>query len=129
MTFLENMTFSEISILIIVIVLSVIAIRITLNFDVNKFLENSRKISMGQLKGICPHMEILDVSESRKTIKYGSLFTSPPGTINWICSQCGLIVNSEDDVYRNTEIYKKNPSLILEKQRKFLKEAKKLKII
>ena len=58
-----------------------------------------------------------------------ALFSSPAGTLKWVCSQCGCIVDHEDDVNRINEGYKVNPSLILEKQKKFIKEAKKLKII
>lgn len=121
------MTFLEILILIFAIALSIIAIRISLKFDINKFLENRRKIKLAQLKNICPHGGIIDIMENQ--VKFESYFSSPVGTLNWVCSQCGCIVDHEDDVNRINERYKKNPHLILEKQKRFIKEAKKLKIV
>lgn len=52
------MTFLEILILIIAITLSIIAVRISFKFDINRFLENRRKIKLDQLKNICPHLRI-----------------------------------------------------------------------
>ena len=51
------------------------------------------------------------------------------GTPKWICSQCGCIVDHEDDVNRINEKYSKNPSMILDKQKRFIKKTKKLKKI
>jgi hypothetical protein len=51
------------------------------------------------------------------------------GTPKWICSQCGCVVDHEEDVNRINEKYGKNPSMILEKQKEFIKKAKKLNII
>src|SRR3989344_5637879 len=121
------MTFLEILILIFAIALSIIAIRISLKFDMNKFLENRRKIKLSQLKNICPHGRIIDITGNQ--VKFESLFSSPVGTPKWICSQCGCIVDHEDDVNRINEKYNKNPSMILDKQKIFIKEAKKLKIV
>ena len=121
------MTFLEILILIFAIALSIIAIRISLKFDINKFLENRRKIKLDQLKNICPHGRIIDIKGNQ--ISFESLFSSPMGTPKWICSQCGCTVDHEDDVNRINEKYSKNPSMILDKQKRFIKEAKKLKIV
>lgn len=66
------MTFLGILILIFAIALSIIAIRISFKFDINKFLENRRKIKMDQLKNICPHGRIIDVTGNE--MKFESLF-------------------------------------------------------
>lgn len=121
------MNLSQIIILIGVIVISIIAVRISFKFDLNKYLEDRRKIKLDQLKNICPHGRIIDVNGNR--ISFESLFTSPVGMRKWICSQCGCMVNHKDDVNRIDERYKENPSLILKKQKKFIKKAKKLKIL
>ena len=118
------MTFLEILILIII---SAFAIRFSFKLDLNKFLENRRKIKLDQLKNICPHGRIIDIKGNQICIE--SLFSSPMGTHKWICSQCDCIVDHEDDVNRINEKYSKNPSMILDKQKRFIKEAKKLKIV
>jgi len=119
------MNFSQIIIIIIVIVVSIIAIRISFKFDLNKYLENRRKVKLDRLKNICPHGRIIKEGE-----KFGfeSFFVSSSGTMDYICSQCNAIVGKEH-VDRINEGYLKNPMLVLEKQKKFIKQAKKLKIL
>ena len=109
-----------------IIVISAIAIRISFKFDMNRFLENRRKIKIDQLKNICPHVKPTKVGDK---FAFESFFSSPLGTMKWICSQCGCIVESEDDVNRIGKQYLKNPDLVFKKQKKFIKKAKKLKII
>ena len=119
------MNFTEIIILIIVVVLSVIAIRISFKFDLNKYLENRRKIKIDQLKNICPHGRITNITD-KGIITFESFFVSPIGTMDYACSQCNAIAG-EEHVNRINEQYKHNPSLVFEKQKKFIKKAKKLK--
>ena len=37
----------------------------------------------------CPHWVPIELDDGRPGFQ--SLFTSPPGTLNWICSRCGLV--------------------------------------
>jgi len=101
------MNFSQIIILIIVIVISIIAVRISFKFDLNKYLENRRKIKLDQLKNICPHGRITKVDDN--------------------CSQCNVVVGKEH-ANRINEGCIKNPNLVFKKQKEFIKRAKKLKI-
>jgi len=121
------MTFLEIIILIFAIALSIIAIRLSLKFDVNQFLENRRKIKLDQLKNICPHIHISPQDSTAFILK--SYFSSPRGTSKWFCSQCGLVVESQEDVNRLIESYKKDINLYLKKQKRFINQAKKLKLV
>lgn len=119
-----DIDFSQVIILVIIIVISIIAIRISFKFDLNKYLENRRKIKIDQLKNICPHGRIVKIGG-----KFGfeSFFVSPVGTMDYICSQCNAIVG-EEHLNRINETYKENPSLVFKKQKKFTKRVKKLKI-
>ncbi|MFH1505985.1 MAG: hypothetical protein ABIE94_03255 [archaeon] len=121
------MTFLEILLLILTIVFSIIAIRISFKFDLNRYLENRRKIKIDQLKNICPHGRIIDVTGNE--VKFESFFSSPVGTTKCVCSQCGLVVDSKDEVNRITKPLLKNPDYFIERHRKFVKQAKKLKIV
>ena len=118
------MNFSQIIILIIVIVVSIIAIRISFKFDLNKYLENRRKIKLDQLKNICPHGRIIKVDSK---FAFESFFVSPVGTMDYVCSQCGAVVGKEH-VNRINEKYSKNPTLVFKKQEEFITKAKKLKM-
>lgn len=112
--------------LIIVLVLSAIAIRISFKFDLNKYLENRRKIKLDQLKNICPHGRITNITDDG-LITFESFFVSPAGTMDYICSQCNAVVG-EEHVNRLNERYKENPNLVFEKQKDFSKRLKKLKL-
>jgi len=118
------MNFSQIIILIIVIVISIIAVRISFKFDLNKYLENRRKIKLDQLKNICPHGRITKVDDN---FAFESFFVSPSGTMDYICSQCNVVVGKEH-ANRINEGCIKNPNLVFKKQKEFIKRAKKLKI-
>ena len=102
-----------------------IIIRIAVKFDLNRYLEEQRKIKIAQLKNICSHInyryEIKD-----KGLVFEHLFSSPVGTLQWSCSRCGLIVNSEEEVNRIVESF--NPKDYIRKSKKFYKQAKKLKL-
>ncbi len=112
--------------ILILILIGAIAIRISFKFDLNKYLENRRKIKLDQLKNICPHGRFI---KKGGEFALESFFSSPVGTLKWICSQCGCIVDHEDDVNRINERYLKNPSLVFKKQKRFMKKAKRLKIV
>lgn len=112
--------------ILFLIIIGAIAIRISFKFDLNRYLENRRKIKIAQLKNICPHGKIIDVSDKGR-IAFESFFVSPVGTMDYICSQCNAVVG-EEQVNRINETYKKNPELILEKQKEFFKKAKRLKL-
>jgi len=112
--------------IIAIIIASAIAIRISFKFDLNKYLENRRKIKINQLKNICPHGRITNITD-KGVITFESFFVSPVGTMDYICSQCNAVVG-EEHVNRINEGYKDNPTLVFKKQEKFTKKVKKLKI-
>src|SRR3989344_3973802 len=113
--------------ILILIIAGAIAIRFTFKFDLNKYLENRRKIKIDQLKNICPHGRIVSITDDGK-VTFESFFVSPVGTMDYICSQCNAVVG-EEHVNRINERYRENPSIVFEKQKKFAKKAKKLKIV
>lgn len=118
------MNFYEILILIIA---GAIAIRFTFKFDLNKHFENRRKIKLDQLKNICPHCKIEFADKNQ--IKVTSYFSSPSGTLNWICSRCNLVVDSEDRVSQISEYHAKHPDIFLKKEKRFQKKVKKLGLV
>ena len=121
------MTLLEILMAILIVIFSYIAIKISFQFDINLYLKEKREIKMNQLKNICPHTRVIDFQD--KHIQMQSLFSSPVGTRSWICNQCGLVVDSDEVANELMVNYAKNPMRLLEKQKKFIKNAKKLKII
>ncbi|MEK6757510.1 MAG: hypothetical protein AABX88_00125, partial [Nanoarchaeota archaeon] len=86
-----------------------------------------RKIKIDQLKNICPHGRIVNITD-KGAITFEPFFVSPSGTLDYSCSQCNVVAGIEQ-VNRINESYKDNPSIILKKQEEFIKKAKKLKFI
>ena len=115
------MSFLEVLILIIV---GAIAIRFTFKFDLNRYLENRRKIKIDQLKNICPHCKIEFVGKNQ--VKVESYFHSPIGTSKYICSRCHRVVESEEDAKRMAENYAKDPERFLENEKRFVKAVERL---
>lgn len=121
--FNTGMTFSEFIGAIIVLVLGVIAVRVSLTFDINKFLERRDKKLSQRLKNTCTHLEMLPTEDGQFQIR--SLFESPPGTLKWQCQRCGLIANHDNDFESRAEYYSKNPEKYLAKYKEFHKLLKK----
>ncbi|MEA3329222.1 MAG: hypothetical protein U9Q06_00580 [Nanoarchaeota archaeon] len=114
--------------ILILIIAGAIAIRFSVKFDLNKFLEERRKIKISQLQNICPHCKIEILGKDKKQIKCTPYFYSPTGTLNQICSRCKCVVPFEEDVKRICGNYANDPQKWLEQENKFIKQMKKLKI-
>lgn len=105
-------------------IIGAIAIRFTFKFNLNRYLENRRKIKIDQLKNICPHGRIANITNDGK-VAFESFFVSPVGTMDYICSQCNVKVG-EEQVNRLNERYRNNLDLIYKKQEEFARRVKKL---
>ncbi len=110
--------------ILILIIVGAIAIRFTFKFDLNRYLENRRKIKIDQLKNICPHCKIEFVGNNQ--VKVESYFHSPMGTTKYICSRCNRVVESEEDAKRMAENYAKDPKIFLKNEKRFVKAVKRL---
>lgn len=124
--------FGNFVLLIIVLAVSIIAVKIGITFDINKFLEQRKKTHLAKAQNLCPHMEfdILNADDSSRQInvQYRSLFESPPGTTRWICSRCGFVQNNVDEsliaqqaqrYLSNTDLYEKT----MKQYNKYMKKA------
>lgn len=112
---------------ILCLALSVIAIKITFNFDINKYLERRDEKHVQKLKNACTHIVMVGERQENGRPLYGfqSLFESPSGTLQWQCQRCGLIRNHDNDYDARAEYYAKNPEKYIEQTKKFQKILKK----
>lgn len=77
--------------LIVVITISVIAVlKLGIKFDLNElfYTKKSRHLSLARLN--CPHTRL---APEKGGMSYRSLFVCPPGTLNWVCTQCGTVTH------------------------------------
>lgn len=130
---IENLTLAEtlqiikaISWLIIVIAISVIAIKITFSFDINKFLERRDKKLKQKAQNYCPHAQFIKV-DGKFGIK--STFISPSGTTNWICQRCGTIRYNVDNEDERIKYYLEHPEELSRQEKKFEDILKKIGVV
>ena len=78
-----GLDFWQLIIAIITIVFSFVAIKISLNFDLNKYLDSRRDSYTQKLKNACTHVQLKPTDDGH--IQGQSLYVSPPGTFQWQC--------------------------------------------
>lgn len=119
-----NFTVREVIWIIFSFALSIIAVRFSFTFDLNRFLENRRKNFIEKAKNICPHCAVI-----KKDGNYGfkSTFISPSWTTQRICQQCWTILYHLDHDEENERIayLLKNPEVFDKQNEKFKKLLKK----
>lgn len=118
------MTLTQILLTIIAIALSVIAVKVTLSFDINEYLKSRDEKLKGKIRSYCPHVAIKEIDDK---IGIQSTFISPSGTLNWICQRCGLQIFHLDqgDESRRLKYFLENPKKLTKQDREFQKLAKK----
>jgi uncharacterized C2H2 Zn-finger protein len=118
-----GLSFWQIVGVIFAITASIIAVKITLSFDFNKYLDRKDKKIVQKLKNACTHMEMTPLNNNQ--FEFRSLFESPPGTHQWQCQRCGLIRNHDNDYEKRAEYYANNPDEYIKRNKKFEKLLKK----
>lgn len=83
-----GLIFSQFITVLLVIFGGLIAIRVTFNFDLNKYLDSRKETLKAKCKNACLHFEFIEINDG---IKINSFFVSPPGTSSYICQRCGLV--------------------------------------
>jgi hypothetical protein len=119
-----GLEFWQLIVAILAVIFGAIAVKISFNFDINRYLENREKSNMQKIKNVCPHFEMIPLKNNQ--IEARSLFISPPGTLQHQCRRCGLITYLDIEQHeRQAEHYLKNPDEYLKANKKFSKLLKK----
>ena len=114
------------------IVISVVAIRISINFNLNEFLRDRRQNYIRKARNACPHMElnVLDKNSGDKkfNVQIRSWFVSPIGSFQYQCQRCGLILDNIDeiDLQKRGGYFIDNPSeyrKTMDKYEKYLRKG------
>ena len=125
--FNTGLSFGQFIVVVLTMILGAIAIRVTFNFDVNKYLERRDRRLEQKLKNTCTHlnMEYAGQEEGKPLYKIQSLFESPSGTLQWQCQRCGLVRSHNNDYDKRAEYFAKNPDEYVKLHKKFQKLLKK----
>jgi len=126
--FNTGLSFWQLVVLLAAFTASVIAVKITFNFDLNKFLDRRDKRLDKKIKNTCTHIQMEFIKKDERGMpeyKIQSLFESPPGTHQWQCQKCGLVRNHNNDYEEQYEYYAENADEYIKRNRKFQKLIKK----
>lgn len=112
---------------IFAIAISIIAVKIAISFDVNKYLERKDRKLAQRIKNTCPHiyMELLGDDGGKPTYNFQSFFEKPYGALQWQCQCCGTVKNHNNDYGKLAEYYAEKPDEYVKKNIKFKKLLKK----
>ncbi len=121
---MEQLTLTNILLLIITIAVAIVAIKITFSFDINKYLNDKKDEAKNKAKNSCTHIDLRQVSWN---IILESSFISPAWTNLWFCQKCWLqkhYVNEGQESER-IQYYIDNPKEYLKQEKRFEKYLKK----
>lgn len=107
----------------VLLIIAIIAIKIVISFDINKWLDQRNERKKEKVRHLCPHATIDVLCKNNARIR--SLMTSPPGTFMWVCSRCGAQTHDGGLAQRIVSHYSENPKMLLDDEDKFLKYVKK----
>ena len=122
---MDSLPLIEILIVLAFIIVAAVAVKIGITFNFNEWGKNRRKILKSKLKAACPHT-IIEFQNDGKRIEISSLFTSPSGTVNWICSRCGTHTINQNLPDKLMHHYRDNADQYIKDTKKFNKLYKRL---
>ena len=102
---------------------SVVAIRASIRFDLNEWLRDRTAQKEKNLRMLCPHA---DFSNENGKVLIRPTYVSPPGTTAWQCQMCGHITHDDAWVDNVMKYWASHPDELSERNKKMLREAKKL---
>lgn len=101
-----------------------IAVRVAFTLDLNAWMKRRDERRLDRLRNLCPHTEI-GKEDGHYYVR--SLATSPFGRTDAFCQRCGQhFIGGLAQAQEISAAFAKNPEALLERQKKFLKAAKKL---
>lgn len=122
--FNSGLQFWQLVTAIVLLVFSVIAIKITFTFDINKYLADRKKAFIPKLQNACTHISFSKTNEGK--LVANSYFISPPGTLQWQCQRCRVITDQQGgDFDHEVEYFVSHPDIYKKREKRFSKLLKK----
>ena len=103
---------------------TIFIVKVSVSINLVEFLEHRREIKRRRLQNLCPHATVVEIPNS-DDFGIRSYFETPPGTYNYICGRCKLVVLSREQAIRLREIWDNNPIGLIEREKRFNKEISK----
>lgn len=115
----------ELALIGLVFLLSAIAIKVGVSFDINRWREERRRRAEERLRVLCTHTR-LSATENEGVIRYESLMTSPPFRFDWRCSRCGQITQDRELPERLARYWCENPHEWSRREKAFSRTYRRL---
>ncbi|MCY3627474.1 MAG: hypothetical protein OXG88_07535 [Gammaproteobacteria bacterium] len=110
--------------MIIALALTIIVVKVVISFDINKWQESRLNKLKVKIRLSCPHVHMRVREDDKVEVK--SLFYTPFGTTNWICTQCGSTTPDKRQVDDILKYYAKNINAYNSQMKKTKKLYKKI---
>ena len=91
--------------------------------NITEWLKQRTVNKENKARRLCPHT-IMDLDGATNQLKVMSQYTSPFGTTAWICSRCGDVSYSEEEVMQNTDYWGRNIQRYIERNEQIEKLLK-----
>ena len=122
--FNTGLSFWQLIVGIITVAVSFVAIKVSLSFDINKYLDSRSRLHAQKLRNACPHVQLKLTSDGK--VQGQSLYVSPPGDIRWQCQQCGQVTHLLGNEFQEmVEYYLQNIDEYHKQDKKFTKLLKR----
>lgn len=108
---------------IIALLATMVAVRATVQFNINDWLKERRKQREDNLLRLCPHIRFIKEDGG---IRIVSTYISLPGTLAWQCQGCGDITHDRKKIEHDIEYWSSNKDKRNERSEKIKKLARKL---
>ena len=106
----------------LVIIAGIVAFKLNVKLDVNKWRQQRREEARERLLSLCPHTELVETDEG---VRFISLFHSPYGTTSWICSKCNMVTDDEGLVHRIHKMWARDPKAWSKRMKRYNKAYEK----
>jgi hypothetical protein len=120
------MQYHEIALFALAVLIAVVAVKVGISFDLNKFLEYRHKRKeerfREEIRRVCPHITPVPVGQE---YEMRPSMMPRPGTSFWICERCGWQTQDEGLIDRILEQMKYDPDGLIKRELKMRELAKK----
>lgn len=107
---------------------SMAVFKVGVTFDLRKWLKDRREEKHDLLPLLCPHALLEKTDDGRIVVT--SLVVSPPGRYDAFCRRCGAhFIGGLEESRDLMKRWAANPKLLAEREKKFLKQCKRLRIV
>ena len=123
MKFVDDLAWWHIVIILLALCLSIVTVKFSMSFNITEWLKQRTVNKENKARRLCPHT-IMDLDGATNQLKVMSQYTSPFGTTAWICSRCGDVSYSEEEVMQNTDYWGRNIQRYIERNEQIEKLLK-----